>query len=40
MQLCSLLGINAKTQNKKSPGHSDIDKEDATAELTAETSTV
>jgi hypothetical protein len=40
MQLCSLLGMNAKAQNKKSPGHSDIDREDTTAELTAETSTV
>jgi hypothetical protein len=40
MQLCSLLGMNAKTQNKKNPGHSDIDREDTTAELTAETSTV
>ena len=32
-QLCSLLGMNPKTQNKKSPGHSDIDREDTTEEL-------
>ena len=40
MQLCSLLGMNMRTQNKKSPGHSDIDMEDTTEELTAEKSTV
>jgi len=37
MQLCSM---NPKVQNKKSPGHSDIDREDTMAALTAETSTV
>ena len=29
-QLCSLLGLNARNQNKKSPAHADIDKEDDT----------
>ena len=27
-QLCTLLGMNPKVQNKKSPAHSDIDRED------------
>eukprot|EP00435_Cladocopium_sp_Y103_P069525 s313_g33.t1 len=34
-QMCSLLGINHRTQNKKNPGHADMDKEDDTDELPA-----
>ena len=40
MQLCSLLGMNLKTQNKKTPAHSDIDREDATSDLTADASAI
>ena len=32
-QMCSLLGINKRTQNKKNPGHADMDKEDTTPDL-------
>ena len=33
LQLCSLLGLNAKNQNKKSPAHADIDLEDKSEDL-------
>ena len=39
MQLCSLLGMNPKTQGKKSPSHADIDKEDHTNDLDGEVAT-
>ena len=32
-QMCSLLGLNRKLQNKKSPGHPDMDQVDATSEI-------
>ena len=32
-QMCSLLGLNRKLQNKKSPGHSDMDQVDTTSEV-------
>ena len=32
-QLCGLLGMNPRCQNKKTPAHADIDKEDSTSEL-------
>ena len=38
-QLCSLLGLNARNQNKKSPAHADIDKEDDTPELSSTSAT-
>ena len=40
MKLCSLLGMNIKTQNMKTPAHSDVDREDTTADLTGDASTV
>ena len=33
LQLCSLLGLNAKNQNKKSPAHADINLEDKSEDL-------
>ena len=33
LQPCSLLGLNAKNQNKKSPAHADIDLEDRSEDL-------
>eukprot|EP00435_Cladocopium_sp_Y103_P051733 s1374_g16.t1 len=39
-QLCSLLGLNMKTQNKRSPGHADMDKEDTSPDLPASAATV
>ena len=39
-QLCSLLGLNMKTQNKRSPGHADMDKEDTSSDLPASSATV
>ena len=38
-QLCTLLGMNPKVQNKNSPAHSDIDREDATEDLPADAAT-
>ena len=38
-QLCTLLGMNPKAQNKKSPAHSDIDREDTTEDLPADAAT-
>ena len=32
-QMCNLLGLNRKLQNKKSPGHSDMDQVDTTNEV-------
>ena len=34
-QMCSLLGLNRKLQNKKTPGHSDMDQVDNTGEISA-----
>ena len=38
-QLCSLLGLNVRNQNKKSPAHADIEKEDDTADLSSSSAT-
>ena len=38
-QLCTLLGMNPKVKNKKSPAHSDIDREDTTEDLPADAAT-
>ena len=38
-QLCSLLGLNVRNQNKKSPAHADIEKEDDTADLSSSPAT-
>ena len=38
-QLCNLLGLNVRNQNKKSPAHADIDKEDGTPELSSASAT-
>ena len=38
-QLRTLLGMNPKVQNKKSPAHSDIDREDTTEDLPADAAT-
>ena len=38
-QLCSLLGMNPRNQNKKTPAHADMEKEDHTADLSATTAT-
>ena len=35
-QMCSLLGLNPRTQNKKTPGHADMDLADTSAELKPE----
>lgn len=35
-QLCSLLGMNPKTHNKRSLGHSDSDREDSSQDLSAD----
>ena len=39
-QLCSLLGMNPKHQNKKTPAHSDIDREDATEDLSGDVASI
>ena len=38
-QLCSLLGLKVRNQNKKNPAHADIEKEDDTAELSSSSAT-
>ena len=38
-QLCSLLGLNVRNQNKKSPAHADVEKEDDTADLSSSSAT-
>ena len=38
-QLCSLLGMNPRNQNKKTPAHTDIEKEDHTADLSGTAAT-
>ena len=38
-QMCSLLGINSRTQNKKNPGHADMDQIDTSPDLPADTAT-
>ena len=38
-QMCSLLGINGRTQSKKSPGHADMDQLDNSPDLPAATAT-
>ena len=35
-QMCSLLGLNRKLQNKKTPGHADMDQVDTTGEVSPE----
>ena len=32
-QMCSLLGLNKKLQNKKTPGHADMEKDEHTGDL-------
>ena len=32
-QMCSLLGLNRKLQNRKTPGHSDMDQVDSTGDV-------
>ena len=38
-QMCSLLGINNKTQNKKNPSHADMDQLDTNPDLPADMAT-
>ena len=40
LQLCALLGLNVKNQNKKGPCHADVDQEDTLPELSASAATV
>ena len=39
LQMCSVLGLNKKLQNKKTPGHSDMDMDDGTEALSPEAAT-
>ena len=39
LQMCSVLGLNKKLQNKKTPGHSDMDMDDETEALSPEAAT-
>jgi hypothetical protein len=38
-QLCSLLGLNVRNQNKKNPAHADIEKGDDTADFSSTSAT-